>query len=112
MDIQTLQREIDRLRNDAGSRRQQMNGFTQNAAQYSGNGDYTRAQVEQDQANRLSNEAQELEQKAIEFEREMQQKQDRVQQLQKEREPLQQRITAIDQEIAQLQGNGGMTSII
>ncbi len=112
MDATTLRKEIEKLRAEAGSRSQMIAGYAENAAQYTRDGDPTRAKVEQDQADRLTREVRELEDKATELERQATEKEDRAKKLDDERTQLQQRIDAIDKEKESLLGGGGFLSRI
>ncbi len=112
MDATSLRREAEKLRNEAASRRQTASTYSGHADQYSQGNDYTRAQVEQDQADRLTRDASGFEERALALEVQARDKENQAKRLDDEKMQLQQRIDTIEKEKDSLLGGGGLLSII
>lgn len=105
MNIQQIHDEAHKLRSKAEALRREAFDHSQKAAGMSQHQDYRRAQVEEDQTQKLTDQAADLEQQAIQRDNEATRLEQQVKELENRRNSLQQQVDALDKEIDQLQGH-------
>lgn len=89
MDARALQSEADKIRINAASRQDQASKLRDNAAAHNRDGDTTRFEAEESQAAQLADDAQRLEEQAQDLERQALLQLDQVRQIEGEQNQLQ-----------------------